>query len=766
MIGSLHKGAGARGLVSYLLQEQDASGKTRPRADIIGGTLAGQTPRELAEEFGQLRQLRPTLGKAIVHQSLRVSPEDRELTDQEWTEIGRRWAEGMGHDGYVTVCHGDHIHIAASRIRIDGSVVSDSHDYRRSETLVREIERDFGLHQVEASHLLEPERSQDHRKAMTLGRIEMVEQGNPSAIDRLQTAIDAAMENRPSVTDFVNALQSLGITPKPNLASTGKMNGFAYEVDGIHLSAKEIGRGYTWSNLQKKGLDYEQSRDREALDRCRRAATSHLTGGIDHPAPAAGGPDRAIGPSPASLDGRGDRGNLEAPGAGGRRTDQIDGRHQDGPGRERGDLGDGQHRPDRDKNNQQNPGDGTHLSTQKSPGGPRSGAVDVASENTGSLAGPGDSAGDRSRVGSGSYDRIVELGATAAGPGALAGPGAKTGTELRQDDRKTAPGDDSGAWLGQAYQLTRTAVQRWLSALPAGQYNVGVRRSDGEMIEHTWTPQKLLESIPWLRRENATGADIYARPNDTTFILIDDVPPSRLPVVRQHSAAVVETSAKNHQVWVKLPEKPSQREATTIAAWLAKRYEGDPGGADFRHLGRLPGFTNRKPLRTREDGRSPYVLIHDWSGRVAEFGSALIEQARAALAKEDTQRREAALRAAEEPVAGNPVSEYQKHAKRALEAAEADVAAGRLPRVDWSTIDFRVAQAMARSGHSTDGIVQGIEGGSPNLAERKGRSMTPYAERTVKAAIASPDVQQHFEKKRQAVQVAQKGKGRDGQGLG
>lgn len=283
------------------------------------------------------------------------------------------------------------------------------------------------------------------------------------------------------------------------------------------------------------------------------------------------------------------------------------------------------------------------------------------------------------------------------------------------------------------------------------------------MIEHTWPPQKLLESIPWLRRENATGADIYARPKDPTFILIDDVPPSRLPVIRQHSAAVVETSAKNHQVWVKLPERPSQREATTIAAWLAKRYEGDPGGADFRHLGRLPGFTNRKPMRTREDGRSPYVLIHDWSGRVAEFGRDLIEQARAALAKEDTQGREAAVRAAEGPVAGNPVSEYQRHAKRILGAAEADVAAGKLPGVDWSTIDFRVAQAMAKSGHSTDGIVQGIVGGSPNLAERKGRSMGPYAERTVSAAITSPEVQQHLEKKRQSVQ---KGKERGGHGLG
>jgi hypothetical protein len=70
---------------------------------------------------------------------------------------------------------------------------------------------------------------------------------------------------------------------------------------------------------------------------------------------------------------------------------------------------------------------------------------------------------------------------------------------------------------------------------------------------------------------------------------------------------------------------------------------------------------------------------------------------------------------------------------------------------------------MARSGYNTEGIVQGIVGGSPNLAERKGRSMGPYAERTVSAAMASPEVQQHLEKKRQAIL---KGKERGGHRLG
>lgn len=128
MIGKLTKGRGARGLCDYLLGSHDHNGEARPRVAVLGGTLAGQTPRDLAREFGVLHALRPTLGVHVAHVSLRVPEDERTLTDAEWLDIGRTWAEGMGHDGYVVISHGDHMHVAASRIRLDGSVVSDSND--------------------------------------------------------------------------------------------------------------------------------------------------------------------------------------------------------------------------------------------------------------------------------------------------------------------------------------------------------------------------------------------------------------------------------------------------------------------------------------------------------------------------------------------------------------------------------------------------------------------------------------------------------------
>ncbi len=155
MIGKLVKGSSWRGAASYIM-----TGKTPTsgqRGVIIGGNMAGTTPRQLASEFAAFRKLRPTLGKAVLHVSLSPSPEDRRLTDAEFADIGQRYLEGMGFGDcpFVIVRHDDtdhpHIHLLASRITTSGDVVSDKQDFKRSETLIRQLETAFGLATVKPS---------------------------------------------------------------------------------------------------------------------------------------------------------------------------------------------------------------------------------------------------------------------------------------------------------------------------------------------------------------------------------------------------------------------------------------------------------------------------------------------------------------------------------------------------------------------------------------------------------------------------------------
>ena len=102
------------------------------------------------KEFNVVRQLRPNLSKAVYHTSLSL-PYSDSLSDKEFTDLGRDYLKDMGFDDnqFIIYKHTDqdhsHIHIVANRVKFSGDVVSDSHDYKRSEALVRKLELKYNL---------------------------------------------------------------------------------------------------------------------------------------------------------------------------------------------------------------------------------------------------------------------------------------------------------------------------------------------------------------------------------------------------------------------------------------------------------------------------------------------------------------------------------------------------------------------------------------------------------------------------------------------
>ena len=89
-------------------------------------------------------------------------------------------------------------------------------------------------------------------------------------------------------------------------------------------------------------------------------------------------------------------------------------------------------------------------------------------------------------------------------------------------------------------------------------------------------------------------------------------------------AVAVETSPNNFQVWLNHGRVLSDRVLSTLVARrLALRFGGDRGSCDWRHFGRLAGFTNQKKDRRLENGHQPFVKLRRLEGRVysraAEF---------------------------------------------------------------------------------------------------------------------------------------------------
>lgn len=277
MIAKLNKGRGFRGALEYSLKES--------KGFLLDTNMGGNTPRTLAREFGQVRTLRPEIARPVHHTSLALSPKES-LTDEQWKEVGRKYLDGMGfaNNQYVIARHTDadhtHIHVLVNRVTLDGKLVSDSKDYHRQEQIMRRLEKEYGLAPVAPS-------KEALRRAPTKGELEYaLKTGKASTKVVLQKLVDNALQGDPTYSEFTTRLERAGVQSIPNQASTGRISGISFQYEGITMKGGDLGRGYTWAGLQKRGLHYEQVRyigsDERRDDTAARGREPQEHGGMPH----------------------------------------------------------------------------------------------------------------------------------------------------------------------------------------------------------------------------------------------------------------------------------------------------------------------------------------------------------------------------------------------------------------------------------------------------------------------------------------------------
>ena len=174
---------------------------------------------------------------------------------------------------YVVYRHGDrehdHIHIVASRIRVsDGSTVSDSWDYRRSEKLIRELEQKYQLTPTPSSF-------ESLRRGKTTGEVRQLRRtGKKSVKVKLQGLLDGATAASVTVPELIGRLQEGGIEVRVSYNRTGKVKGISYQLEGMAFSGTHLGKAYTFPGLQKyKNVNYQSSQDELIRLACARPLT-------------------------------------------------------------------------------------------------------------------------------------------------------------------------------------------------------------------------------------------------------------------------------------------------------------------------------------------------------------------------------------------------------------------------------------------------------------------------------------------------------------
>lgn len=181
---------------------------------------------------------------------------------------------------------------------------------------------------------------------------------------------------------------------------------------------------------------------------------------------------------------------------------------------------------------------------------------------------------------------------------------------------------------------TAEAVEKQSRAMGAMAFEIGLfdpHAAQGAMLQRVWELDTLLRSVSWLRLKNAEGRNIYIRPSgEHSLSLIDDASVQAIEHLKSEGfapAVVLETSPGNFQAWLCHGQILPKHLSTFAARLLASRYGGDLASADWRHYGRLAGFTNRKDKYRKTDGTFPYVRLHEATGAVYSKAATFLVEA-------------------------------------------------------------------------------------------------------------------------------------------
>ncbi|WP_408901593.1 DNA-primase RepB domain-containing protein [Pararoseomonas indoligenes] len=225
---------------------------------------------------------------------------------------------------------------------------------------------------------------------------------------------------------------------------------------------------------------------------------------------------------------------------------------------------------------------------------------------------------------------------------------------------------------------------------------------------------------------------MIGRPVDPRHVLIDDLHPDALSALRRHHrpAAVVASSPGSLQAWITISETPVDPALADAAAKvLARRYGGDLCAARASQLGRIPGFTNRKPRHlSRETGLWPYSRLICADGPIfCPGGAALLQEASVI---QDGRRPEPTRLIGKQLASSSGRSPAAEHAA-GMERLMSILPAG--GTLDRSRVDFAIARRLASRGASIEQIVLVV------LSGERASSMVPgaaqdYAQRTARAA--------------------------------
>jgi hypothetical protein len=284
-----------------------------------------------------------------------------------------------------------------------------------------------------------------------------------------------------------------------------------------------------------------------------------------------------------------------------------------------------------------------------------------------------------------------------------------------------------------ASDRTAIAVMQQVAAMGSELFEVGLFKPDAEltesvMIPRVWDTDQVIKSVPWLRHQNCEGRNIYIRPRgEHDLSMVDDLTTAAVSAMKQagfNPAVIVETSRGNYQVWLKHSERLNKEASTAAARALAEKFGGDRGAADWRHFGRLAGFTNRKAKHfDARTGLYPFVRLVEAGGGIYPDAERFLAGVKSGVELRPAERTQ---RAKAETIRSQDL--------KSIGVFRADGRYGG----DGTRVDLAYAVYALSHGASAAEVEVAIR--SRDLSHKGNeRRQNDYVERTIKKALATID---------------------------
>lgn len=720
------RGSGFRGLLDYQFRTNKPP-EIQAKAQLIGGNMAGETPRELAKEFGQARKLRTDIRKPVWHCSLSL-PEGEILTEGKWQEVVNSFLKKMEvpeENQFCIIRHSDtnydHVHIALNRVNLSGKVWSYANDVYRAIDACQKLEKEFNLTLTPGFN--NRKKKNDNTPKLTYREMQMISRtGEPSAKMKIKSVLDSLFQERKVYTpqEFCQELEKHGISVIPNIARrTSRMNGFAFVIEDINVKAGKC--GWSWKKMSPHiemseiGIAFLQRKREEAMNEFQRENIGNATGNEGNTGTEIGKNNRTNSPEFGEHE-RKSSGQTKIVSQSG--DQNLGSSLQRGAGSEEG-----------------------NSKTEMEKNMPDSGI----------------------RSGNSAWDGVLDVVSVLAHHSGAFPESSHRRRHVEKKKsisvrKKEAAWQEQSAALGaEFYRIT--VVERGPAAR---RMNVGKGKGkNGE--EKFFTAEEVRDMIPKLEFWNARGNDIYITPIDADYhyILADDLTLSGKKYVEENYAPVlVQSSSKNNwQAVLKIPRKEATKEEQSAANELMRKINVEAGGDEkisaVVHPFRMAAFCNKKPNRANEYTR----IIVTNPGVISLRAEKELEEIRAARKAEaekvERERRENAIRSAEKTRENRNILrpqdetmldfEFREIWGRQKKFAQKMIENGKWQKIDCSRLDFRTVKELLRKGYEPEKIEEALKKCSPELASR--HRAEEYAYRTIQSALNSLYAEQERKQK-------------------